>query len=201
MYAILLRAVHRKNVFTMQANNEKKMIGKKVAKGFSLTELMIAIAILAVMVTVAVPGYTSIMASKRITIAANELASAFNFSLSKALAKNKAVTMEAVDGSFAAGWTVFSGTSIGNGEVFLEHPGFELNVHIEDLDIDDPLGTTVTFEPGVGSNNSSVKVLAICDRTGKTKSTKGVVITMFGQARVAELTETQKGDCIGTSSS
>jgi type IV fimbrial biogenesis protein FimT len=85
-------------------------------KGFTLLELLVAIAVLAILLGVGVPGFFEIIASNRITTQTNELVSALNYARSEAVKRGDPVSVcSTPDGAtcaasndWSAGWIVFT---------------------------------------------------------------------------------------------
>ena len=98
---------------------EQWQVGKIVMRnqrGFTLLELIIVITIAALLVTMAVPGYQSLILRNRMSTAANELTSALNLARSEAIRRNRStVVCKSSDGagcgsaaaSWSEGWLVF----------------------------------------------------------------------------------------------
>jgi len=79
-------------------------------RGFTLIELMVTIAILAIVLTVAVPGFQDFIARNRLAAATNELVSALALARSEAVKRATRVTVASAD--WAAGWQVFVDTGV-----------------------------------------------------------------------------------------
>ena len=65
----------------------------KKATGFTLVELMVAIAILALLTTIAVPSFNQMIASNRLTTQTNGLIAAMNIARSEAIKLNRTVSL------------------------------------------------------------------------------------------------------------
>lgn len=88
-------------------------------KGFTLIELMVAVAILAILLAVGVPSFQSFIASSRLTTANNDFVSAMALARSEAIRRGSRVTVcKSADGSTCTdaggwhqGWLVFADTT------------------------------------------------------------------------------------------
>jgi prepilin-type N-terminal cleavage/methylation domain-containing protein len=97
-------------------------------KGFTLIELMIAIAIVALLVTVGVPELRNFLLNNRLTAEANAFVAAVNFARAEAITYNREVHIAALDNSNnlnewgKMGWVVWSEG----------HPNCGVNVPVND---------------------------------------------------------------------
>jgi type IV fimbrial biogenesis protein FimT len=80
----------------------------RMGAGFSLIELMTAIAVAAILMAIAVPSFTALINGSRLTSQANELVASLQYARSEAIRLNRKVTLcPSSDGascSDAAGW-------------------------------------------------------------------------------------------------
>jgi len=86
--------------------------------GFTLIELMVTIAIAAILSAVAIPSFTSTISRNRLTNSANELVTTLNLARSEAVKRAMSVTVRKVDGNSSTnrsaganwedGWDVFT---------------------------------------------------------------------------------------------
>ena len=77
--------------------------------GFSMVELMVALAIAAILATIAVPSFREMLQNQRITTTANDFFAAINLTRSEAIQRGgRADLVPAGDGGdWAKGWIVF----------------------------------------------------------------------------------------------
>lgn len=86
------------------------MKSKTTAKGFTLVELMVTLAIVAILATVAVPSFQDMVNNNRLTSQANEFITALNYSRSEAVKRGTSITLTANTDGWQAGWTIGDGT-------------------------------------------------------------------------------------------
>ncbi|WP_439107208.1 GspH/FimT family pseudopilin [Congregibacter sp.] len=78
----------------------------KLAKGFTLVELMIVIVIIAILLTVAAPSFRNFVAQQRLRSASMDLRMALTMARSEAVKRNANVTLARIDGDWSNGWVV-----------------------------------------------------------------------------------------------
>lgn len=89
----------------------------RAPRGFTLIELMTTLAVVAVLVTIGIPGFRDFIANTHMVAETNDLVTSLNFARSEAVRRNAIVSVCAsVDGSacsgssdWSAGWIVFNG--------------------------------------------------------------------------------------------
>ena len=83
------------------------MSAGKPAKGFTIIELLIAIAVLGVLVSLGVPSMRNLIITQRVKTAASDLHVSLTFARSEAIKRNATVQVEPVDTSdWSKGWSV-----------------------------------------------------------------------------------------------
>ena len=75
----------------------------KVCRGFTLLELMVAIAVLAILATVGVPSFRDLIQNNRVTTQTNELVTALSFARTEAVKRGRPV--EVTVSQAAPGWS------------------------------------------------------------------------------------------------
>lgn len=87
------------------------MSAGKPAKGFTVIELLIGIAVLGVLASLSVPSMRNLVISQRVKTAASDLHVSLTLARSEAIKRNAAVLVEPVNtANWALGWSVKAGT-------------------------------------------------------------------------------------------
>jgi len=89
--------------------------------GFTLVELMVTIAVLAILLAIGIPAFASLIAANRLTSATNELVASLQTARTEAIRRNVRVTVcpaaptaTACSGNWRDGWMVFLDQTPGN---------------------------------------------------------------------------------------
>ena len=77
-------------------------------RGFTIFELMVVLAIAAILVVVAVPSFTSILAMMRVKTLAGEIQSALTNARSESMKRNASVSVTPAASGWQGGWTVIT---------------------------------------------------------------------------------------------
>jgi len=79
------------------------------ARGFTLIELMVTLTVMAIILAIAAPSFSALLASNRLTTQTNELVGALNLARSEAVRRSQPVTLRSDDNdNYAKGWKVFA---------------------------------------------------------------------------------------------
>jgi type IV fimbrial biogenesis protein FimT len=79
---------------------------QRAALGFTITETMLAVAVLAILVGLAAPGFKEIILSQAVKTASFDLFSNLLVARSEAITRNTTVTVTPAGGNWANGWTI-----------------------------------------------------------------------------------------------
>jgi type IV fimbrial biogenesis protein FimT len=90
---------------------------RRRARGFTMTELVVTVAIAAILTTVAVPSFNGIIASQRARVFASDLYATLAKARSEAVTLNGNVTLQANAGGWQSGWQILDP----NGNVLDNH--------------------------------------------------------------------------------
>jgi len=164
------------------------------ARGFSLIELLVVMAIAAVLLGIGIPNMQSFIVSSRLSSASNEFFTALNVARSEAVRRGVQVTL-ATNGTpgsrdFTAGWTMFvdtdrDGALSAGEEVLRVGPALEGPMTMFGSA---NFGTSVSFD-STGRLTSGGGSFVICHGTdlvadGQVRS-RALVLNSAGRARVA----------------
>jgi type IV fimbrial biogenesis protein FimT len=75
-------------------------------RGFTIIEIIMVVAIMGVLLTIAAPSFVSFTAAQKVKTASFDLYAAMMFARSEAIKRRVAVTVNAVGGDWKNGWTV-----------------------------------------------------------------------------------------------
>ena len=86
-------------------------------KGFTLTELLMALVIISVTLAIGLPNFQSLIISSRLTSSANAMVSALQLARFEALKQQKNVVIANKNGQWANGWIVFIDEKMQNNQL------------------------------------------------------------------------------------
>ena len=180
----------------------------KYSKGFTLLELMVAIAILGITMMFAAPGFISLISNNRISGATNDYLGALQLAKAEAAArvnpvtickKNAASNACVGGGDWQQGWIVFSDL---NGNAAVDGINDTIILIHEALDsritFNGTAGVTdsIVYRPSGFTSITGAEVLIMCDDRGFADSAKGILITITGRGSVMKATETGQATCL-----
>ncbi|MAM86857.1 MAG: hypothetical protein CME36_06040 [unclassified Hahellaceae] len=145
-------------------------------RGFTLLELLIVLCISAILMTIAVPSFQTMIKNNRITTATNSFVSQLNYARSEAIRLNWAVNMQRKGASrvWSDGWRVYrdasnkrtgkSAYAAANDQLLRDRDPFDGGVVIRS---DNSAATYIAFRPNGMLAQNTAMTFAICDDRGK----------------------------------
>jgi type IV fimbrial biogenesis protein FimT len=84
------------------------MKGMKKLRGFTLIELMITLAVMAILITAALPSFNEFIKNNRLTTQANDFIAAMNLARSEAIKRGASINISSTsgDGNWSGGWRI-----------------------------------------------------------------------------------------------
>ena len=140
------------------------------ARGFTMTELVIAVSIAAILTTVAVPAFNGIIASQRARVFASDLYVTLAKARSEAVTLNGNVTLQANAGGWQNGWQILDP----NGNVLDNHAAAVA------VTLTNPPGP-VTYRPSGRLVVGAAPVFLITTMSGSTVYNQCVSVDLSGR--------------------
>lgn len=153
-------------------------LGRRLTKGFTLLELMVTVAVLAIVMSVAVPSFVNLVNGNRLTAQSNEILAALLLARTEAIKRNESMVFCHSDDSInctvppAAGWQgwlvlgVVDDTPVASGIMLSEQTVMLSSTNVANAQVNG-VGHSVRFNPqgllrsGDG-NNPLNGVLRVC---------------------------------------
>jgi len=156
-------------------------------RGFTLIELMIVLAILGVILSIALPGFSEISLSTRLKAYANEMVSSVYLARSEAVKRNAPMKLcvstngtSCATGDWNQGWIVLDPNDV----VIRRQQALFAGYSVTDTSAG---ATTITFQPtGLSSTAANMKVCRKTPTPGGQE--RAVSITATGKPRVSRTT-------------
>jgi type IV fimbrial biogenesis protein FimT len=158
--------------------------------GFTLTELLAVIAIMAITLAFGLPSFQAVIASSRLTNAANSMVTALQRARSESIKTNQLVTVVSVNdnGAWQEGWIVFVDKNRNNAQDTDADPAIDeptisafeaINSHFS-VNAIGSVVNRVTYNPNGRSNNGSI---FFCS-PAEISDFRRVVIALTGRVQV-----------------
>jgi len=80
---------------------------RAAARGFTIIEVMVTLAVLVILIGLAVPGFREIFLAQGVKTASSDVFSGLVLARSEAVARNTTVTLSPSGGNWSDGWTIF----------------------------------------------------------------------------------------------
>ena len=160
--------------------------------GFTLVELLVAIAVAAIVLTLGVPSFERVIERNQLTANINELVASLNYARSEAVRRNQRVSIcHSNDGTscsgadFEDGWIIFEDLDEDGDR---DNPADTiLRVHStlpQNISLGDNLGGNLSFRPSGRANKAGRFVM--CKDNDLTKA-RAIFMIINGRVRLAQL--------------
>jgi type IV fimbrial biogenesis protein FimT len=90
----------------LAARTRRARLSPAAARGFTLTEIMVTLAVLVILVGLAIPSFSEILLAQRVKTASFDVFSGLVLARSEAISRNTTVTMAPSGGNWSEGWTI-----------------------------------------------------------------------------------------------
>jgi type IV fimbrial biogenesis protein FimT len=122
----------------------------RAANGFTLLELMVTVAVAAILATLAAPSFRQYILNQRIKNASFDLVSALSLARSEAITRNCTVNVVQTGGNWIGGWTIATdATSCGAATQLFTHEAFNSGISIG------ASGNLTTITYGIGGRTTT----------------------------------------------
>ena len=169
--------------------------------GATLLELMVVLAIAAILLLAGVPGFASLAHSSRLSSATNEMVSSLHLARSEAIKRNsRVVVCTSATGNFCAasggwdqGWMVFhdanNNASVDAGEsVILAQPALPQGYRMKG---DSKVSRYISYSSSGGTKHVSgafqAGALTLCNASGSSDAARKIIISSTGRARIVKV--------------
>lgn len=156
---------------------------QNVERGFTIIELMVVVAVLAIIATVAVPSFQQIIENNRLATEANRIFSAMSYARSEAVRVGDDASMTAATGGFSNGWCVHLGANCTGADILRQFEAGDLAYSSS--------GNQVTFNARGEMKNANFQIAVEplnCD-SGEVDKRRVISVSLSGRASI------QTGDC------
>ena len=147
-----------------------------------MVELMVTLAVLAILLAIAAPQFSSISTGNKLTAKINSLSGDLGYARNEAVTRNANVTLAARSGGWADGWDVFIDVNndgdYDSGTDTLLKVGESIPANIT---ITSSGGNSIVFQSNGSKSNTTVFSLKLCDNNASGRPGKEVSVIVSGQ--------------------
>lgn len=189
---------------TTHSNTNYRMRYPQRDLGVTLIELLVTLVVMAIMVTIAAPSFSRLIASNRLTSQTNEFILALNLARSEATRRGQPVTLLATATAspvFQSGWQIFTdadgdgakGSTAADGNVIRESAAVTGQTTITRVTLSGSTYTTatasavpdrlyLTFNALGGKYSGAIAYFKVCDASIPSLPGRVIQVSMVGRA-------------------
>jgi len=182
------------------SSKRKGMLTHRYNQGFTLVEMIIAVAIAAIVLGMGVPGFQQLIRANRTVTEVNRLVTALSLARSEAVKRNATVAMCRASGSNCSnavnwenGWVVFTDNVTQNGTIDAGEQTLQVYEGMPQGYTLRPAGLIFTnwiaFQPTgqmLGSGGAAADSFRVCDDTGAAAERRLVQVNLLGRANASK---------------
>jgi len=158
-------------------------------RGFTLIEMMVVVALVAILGTIAVPGFRDLLLNQRLASNTSDFVAALSLARTEAMKRSQKVGLDPIDGDWASGWEV--AMTVGKQrEVLRTFDGLQPGVIIDSAATSGGLKQALAYDARGFLSGKGAGCLTLKAETGRRSS---IVVATAGRPRVCNPDKT--GDC------
>lgn len=146
-------------------------------RGFTLIELMIVLAVAAILISVGVPSFNNTIKNNRLSTQANELITSLNYARSEAIKRGTSITLNSDTTNWHLGWTI----NDNDDAIIRAYDAFEDN---STLISSDEVITVKYLNRGFVNTVDDITFELCDDRSGE--AGRSITISITGRASMAD---------------
>ncbi|MBB3175977.1 GspH/FimT family pseudopilin [Variovorax sp. Sphag1AA] len=162
--------------------------------GFTLIEMMVVVALVAILGTIAVPGFRDLLLNQRLASNTSDFVAALSLARAEAMKRSQKVALEPIDDDWSNGWEV--AMTVGNErEVLRTFDGLRTGVVVDTSSTTGGLKQALAYDANGFLSSKAAGCLTLKAETGRRSS---IVLAMSGRPKLCD--PDKSGDCASSGS-